>query len=92
MEEELKRLTDEVSRYNNTKESNYNIYVIPLLIIILLILVKPGFMCDRDPVTNEKSFNYTILFISIIFICASTYCICKFKLINHIKGLTNVSA
>ena len=42
--------------------------------------------------SNEKSFNYTVVFISIIFICASTYCICKFKLIKHIKGLTNRSA
>ena len=88
--DELSRLENEVNKYNKNSSTNYkyNIYIFGC-IFFLIILIKPGFICNIDKKTNKKTINYKKLLFWNLFIIVVLYVLVKKETIQFIKNKLN---
>ena len=67
IENELNRLGNEVNKYDKTTQSSSNIFTniyfqkisIPFIVLLIVfIVVKPSFICDKNETTNVVLYKY----------------------------------
>ena len=96
IENELNRLGNEVNKYDKTTQSSSNIFTniyfqkisIPFIVLLVVfIVVKPSFICDRNETTNVKQINIEKTIMYMIIILSIVYATLFYKNIPYINSI-----